>query len=424
MYWGMMLVIKNIQMLDDEGNLNQMMIKLDGDRIVEIGQDLVGDTYLDGNNCLVAPAFIDAHTHTRNPGQSHKETVASLHKAAVAGGYGHVFAMPNTSPIIDDEKSLIESINLNNQGPIKVWQYAALSKDLVNETPLDYANLKSHGAIAFSNDGRGVQKEDVIKKMMLKLRDIDSMYVSHSEIDCLLDGGVMHDGVQAKVLGLPGISSSVEAIAVAKEIILAHELGCKYHVCHISSAMSVDLVRLYKSYGASVSCEVSPHHLVLCDEDIKVDNPNYKMNPPLRSRDDRAALIKGLNDKTIEIIATDHAPHATEEKGSSFIGSAFGITGLETAFDLIYQNLVLTEMVSLKTVIDAMTINPARRFNLDAGEIKVGARADLVFIDLNHQGKIDVAKHSSLAKNTPFDGYQVSSKIAKTMIGGEVVYEH
>ncbi len=260
--------------------------------------------------------------------------------------------------------------------------------------------------------------------MMQEIKKVNSIYVSHSECDNLLFGGVMHEGKQNKKLGLPGILSSVEAVAVAKEIIIANELLCNYHVCHISSKMSVDLVRLFKKYNNDLfSAEVSIHHLILNEEDIKKDDPNFKMNPPLRAKEDQLALIEGLNDGTIEIIATDHAPHSLEDKGSSFINSAFGIVSLETAFDLLYSNLVLTNKVPLKTIVDAMTINPAKRFNIDGGKIEVGALANLTFIDLNYNGIIDVNDSESLGKNSPFDGYRINSRINKTMIKGEFKYE-
>ncbi len=418
-----MLVLKNGKKLDDEGNLVTVDIRIEGETIVEIGTDLAGEEVIDLQGKLITPAFIDVHTHTRNPGQSYKESIESISNAALAGGYSTLMAMPNTNPVIDDAEKLTKIIKELNYGPVKYYQYGALSKNLVGEEAGDYEGLKAAGAVALSNDGRGVQETDSIARMMKKCIENEMMYVSHSEVDDILYGGVMHQGIKSKELGLPGILSSVESIAVAKEIMLATELGCQYHICHMSSQMSVDTLRTHKGYGSKVSGEVSPHHLVLCDEDIPADDPNYKMNPPLRSKQDRAALIAGLNDGTIEVIATDHAPHSTEDKGDSFVGGAFGIVGLETAFDVLYKHLVLTGKVSLKTIVDSMTINPATIFGIEGGKLEVGAVANLTIIDLDAERTIDTSEFKTLGKNTPFDGYQVHSKIDKTIIKGEIAYE-
>lgn len=416
------MLLKNCTILDPDGNFQVVDIKLDGPIISEIGQNLNddGQNTLDLNQKLVTPAFIDVHVHTRNPGQSYKESIESITEAAIAGGYGTLFAMPNTNPVIDDAEKVKEILSKLNTGKIKYHQYGALSKNLVAETAGDYKAMKAAGAVALSNDGRGVQSTNSIYQMMRACIEADMVYVSHSEVDDILYNGVMHEGNKSTELGLPGILSSVESIAVAKEIMLATELGCKYHICHMSSQMSVDTLRQHKKYGSAVSGEVSPHHLILCDEDIPCDDPNYKMNPPLRSRTDREALIAGLNEGTIEVIATDHAPHSSEDKGNSFVGGAFGIVGLETAFDLMYSNLVLTGKVSLKTLIDCMTVNPARIFDIEGGKIEVGAVADLTIIDLNCERVIDVNEFKSLGKNTPFNGYPVNSKIENVIIKGEL----
>ncbi|WOO89343.1 dihydroorotase [Mollicutes bacterium LVI A0078] len=418
-----MLVIKNGKLIDNSGRLYEADIKIENERIVEIGTNLEAETTIDAKGKLVTPAFIDVHTHTRNPGQSYKESIESITESALAGGYSTLMAMPNTSPVIDDENKLTEVLEMLNTGKVKYYQYGALSKNLVSEEAGDYAAMKKAGAVALSNDGRGVQQTDSIYQMMKKCVEHDMLYVSHSEVDDILYNGVMHEGAKSKELNLPGILGSVESIAVAKEIMLATELDCKYHVCHMSSKMSVDTLRTHKGYGSKVSGEVSPHHLVLCDEDIPSDDPNYKMNPPLRSRSDREALIEGLNDGTIEIIATDHAPHSVSDKGNSFIGGAFGIVGLETAFDLLYSNLVLTGKVSLKTIVDSLTVNPARIFGVEGGRLEVGELANITIIDLDVERTIDVNEFKTLGRNTPFNGYQVHSKIDTTIIKGEIAYE-
>lgn len=417
-----MKVIKNGYILDKDGNQVKTDILIDGKVIKEIGIDLVAEEVIDAGGKLLVPSFIDVHVHTRNPGQSYKETVNSISAAARAGGYSTLLAMPNTSPVVDDAEKLSTTLELlnDNESNIKYYQYGALSKNLVAESPSDFKVLKEAGAIALTNDGRGVQREASIYEMMNGCIENDMLYVSHSEIDEILYNGVMHEGTKSKELGLPGILGSVESIAVAKEIMLATELGCKYHICHMSSKMSVDTLRIHKSYGSSVSGEVSPHHLILCDADIPSDDPNFKMNPPLRSSTDRKSLIAGLNDGTIEIIATDHAPHSKEDKGNSFVGSAFGIVGLETSFDLLYTKLVKTGKVDLKTIIDGMTINPAKRFGVEGGTLEVGKLANITMIDLDSKHTIDVNEFKSLGTNTPFGGYEVDSRIVATMIEGEL----
>lgn len=414
------MLLKNAKILDDNGLMQEVDIKIENGLIKTIKPNIENDDYIDLNGKLVVPAFIDVHTHTRNPGQSYKESIKSINDAAIAGGYSTIFAMPNTSPVIDDAQKLKKIKNELNCGAVNFYQYGALSKNLVSEEPGDYVALKEAGAIALSNDGRGVQNTQSIYNMMKKCIEVNLPYVSHSEVDDLLFEGVMHEGSKSKELQLPGILSSVEAIAVAKEIMLATELNCQYHICHMSSKMSVDMLRLHKSYGSRVSGEVTPHHLILSCDDILKDDPNYKMNPPLRSEDDRLALIEGLNDGTIEVIATDHAPHSKEDKGDSFIGSAFGIVGLENSFDLLYTNLVLTGKVELKTIIDCMTKNPAKIFNIPGGEIKEGEVANLTVIDLENGYTIDPKQFKSLGHNTPFSGYHVKSRIDKTIIKGEI----
>ncbi len=372
---------------------------------------------------LITPGFIDVHTHVRVPGGEYKEDINTINKAALNGGYTQICAMPNTNPIIDNEQLIKEMLKQYEKADIKIYQYGALSEKLFYEKPLDYDKLLNAGALCFSNDGKGVQKPKAIYDMMRKIKSLNSIYVSHSEIDDLVMDGVMHEGITNKKLGLKGILSSVESISVAQELSLASEIGCQYHICHMSTKESVDYLKLHKSYNSKVSGEVTPHHLTLNEENIKEDDPNYKMNPPLRSKEDQNRLIKALNEGTIEIIATDHAPHSAEDKGNSFKNSAFGIVGLETAFSVLYTDLVLTNKVKLKTIIDALTKNPANIFNIPGGKLAQGMDADITIIDLEQKNKINTDDFKSKSKNTPYNGKDVQSKIIKTLIKGEIKYE-
>lgn len=416
------MILKGGKILDGENNFIYQDIRIENDLIVEIADEITGSEIFDVKDLLITPGFIDVHVHTRNPGQEYKESVETISNSALAGGYSTILAMPNTSPVIDTPQKVEDAYKLYENSSVQIFQYGALSKNLVECQPADFQQMYRKGAIAFSNDGRGVQNEELILELMKELLTIDGIYVSHSEVDSLVGSGVMHAGRKNKKLKLPGISSSVEAVAVAKEVVIATELNARLHLCHLSSKYSVELLRLFKKYNSKLSGEVTPHHLLLSEDDILEDDSNFKMNPPLRSEQDRQELIKGLNDGTIEVIATDHAPHTADDKGSSFIGGAFGIVGLETSFDLLYTNLVLTNLVSLQRLIDCMTVNPARIFKLDTPQIKVGEIANLTVVNLCAPHQINVDSFAGRCKNSPFDQQNVNSSIKMTIIKGEIRY--
>ncbi len=424
-----MYVIKNVQTLNQKGQLHPVELVITDGEIQAIGQNLQLDTEnftaIDGKNGLLTPGLIDLHVHFREPGATDKETIVSGSQAAARGGFTTVAAMPNVNPVPDNPESFQELQHLNRQdGLIKIEQYASISKDLNSETTLvDFEGLAKAGAVAFTNDGVGVQTAGLMYQAMQEAARYGKPIVAHTEDNSLLFGGVMHAGERAKELGLPGMLGLTESTQIARDVLLAEETGAHYHVCHISTKESVRVIREAKQAGIHVTCEVAPHHLILTDADIPGDDANYKMNPPLRAEEDRQALIEGLLDGTIDCIATDHAPHTASEKAKGFKEAPFGITGLETAFPLLYTHFVKTGIFSLTEVVEWLTIKPAQLFNLDAGTLEVGQPADLAIFDLDHQETIHKEEFASKSSNTPFIGEKVFGTTRYTFCDGAVVYQ-
>lgn len=377
------------------------------------------------NGRLVAPGLVDVHVHYREPGFTHKETIKTGSKAAAHGGYTTVCAMPNLDPVPDTPERVKKQVELNEtDGVIKIKQYGAITKGLKSDELLDYAGMKAAGAFAFSNDGCGVQTAGTMYQAMLAAKKLGVPLVAHVEDNSLLFGGVMHAGQKAKELGLPGILSVSESSQIARDLLLAKETGVHYHVCHVSTKESVELIRLAKAHGINVTCEVSPHHLLLDEEDIPANDGFYKMNPPLRTKGDHAALIAGLLDGTIDMIATDHAPHSIDEKTGDMRTSAFGITGSETAFALLYTHLVKKQkLLSLGKLIDLMSKAPAEKFGFDAGQIYAGAQADLAIFELETEYELKEADYLSRGINTPFTGQKVFGQTYLTLVDGRPVYQ-
>ena len=345
-------------------------------------------------------------------------------KAAARGGFTPVCALPNVNPVPDNPEAFKELDKLNKkQGQIKIKQYASISKDLNSETTLvDFKGLVKAGAVAFTNDGVGVQTAGLMYQAMKEAAHYDKPIVAHTEDNSLLFGGVIHAGERAKALNLPGMLALTESTQIARDVLLAEATGCHYHVCHVSTKESVRVIRDAKKVGIHVTCEVAPHHLILTDADIPGDDANYKMNPPLRGEDDRQALIEGLLDGTIDCIATDHAPHTEAEKAKGFKEAPFGITGSETAFQLLYTHFLKTDIFSLKELVDWLTIKPAELFSLEAGTIEVGQYADLAIFDLSHEEGIEKDAFASKSKNTPFIGEKVFGSPLYTICNGKNVY--
>lgn len=423
-----MLYIKNIQKLNQKGQLKSVEVLIKEQKIQAIGHNLEFDdqntTIIDGKNGLLTPGLIDLHVHFREPGAIEKETILSGSKAAARGGFTTVYAMPNVNPVPDNPETFRELDKLNEEeGQIKIKQYASISKDLNSETTLvDFKELVKAGAVAFTNDGVGVQTAGLMYQAMKEAAHYDKPIVAHTEDNSLLFGGVIHAGERAKALNLPGMLALTESTQIARDVLLAEATGCHYHVCHVSTKESVRVIRDAKKVGIHVTCEVAPHHLILTDADIPGDDANYKMNPPLRGEDDRQALIEGLLDGTIDCIATDHAPHTEAEKAKGFKEAPFGITGSETAFQLLYTHFVKTDIFSLKELVDWLTIKPAELFSLEAGTIEVGQYADLAIFDLSHEEIIEKDAFASKSKNTPFIGEKVFGSTLYTICNGKIVY--
>ena len=368
----------------------------------------------DDQTYTVFPGFCDVHVHFREPGFSYKETIKTGTLAAAHGGYTAVCAMPNLNPVPDSPEHLAcEEELIRKQALVNVYPYAAITRDEKGEALSDMEALAPR-VIAFSDDGRGVQDEDMMLDAMKTARRLHKIIAAHCEENSLLNGGYIHAGNYAKAHGHSGIVSESEWRPIARDVRLVLETGCAYHVCHISCKESVDIIRKAKKAGADVTCEIAPHYLLLDENDLQEDG-RFKMNPPLRSPEDREALLNGLSDGTIDMIATDHAPHSAEEKSRGLRGSAFGIVGLETAFPLLYTGLVKKGIISLEKLIDLMAYAPRRRFSIPLGD-------DLTVWDLEKETVIDPGAFLSKGKATPFLGFPVRGECLYTLMDGRTVY--
>jgi dihydroorotase len=363
----------------------------------------------------IFPGFCDVHVHFREPGFSYKETIASGCASAARGGYTAVCTMPNLNPVPDSAAHLKEQTDLiDRDGTIGVYPYGSITVGQRGEELSDLAAMCDR-AVAFSDDGRGVQSEDLMRKAMLEAKRLHKIIVAHCEDNSLLHGGYIHDGDYAREHGHRGICSESEWGPIARDLKLAEETGCPYHVCHISTKESVALIREAKARGVDVTCETGPHYLVLDDSDLREDG-KFKMNPPLRSREDKLALIEGILDGTIDMIATDHAPHSAEEKSRGLEKSAFGIVGLETAFPIMYTHFVKTGKMALEHLMRLLVDNPRKRFNLPLS-------VDFSVWKLDEKYTIDPADFASMGKATPFEGEKVFGKCVLTICDGKVVYK-
>lgn len=383
------------------------------------------DRIVNATNKLVTPGLVDVHVHYRDPGQTQKETIKTGSRAAAHGGFTTVGAMPNLDPTPDTPDRVAHMVQRNHdEGVVHIAQYATITTGRKGDQLVDFAGVKKAGAFAVSNDGSGVQTAGTMYKAMEGAAKAGLPLAAHVEDNSLLFGGVMTESKRSKELGLPGAPSVSESAQVARDLVLANATGVHYHICHVSTKESIAMVRFAKQQGVNVTCEASPHHLLLTVDNIDGHDTNYKMNPPLRTEQDRQALIQGLQDGTVDMIATDHAPHTVADKPDDFSQAANGITGSETAFCELYTRLVKPGIISLTKLLDLMTAKPADLFGLNnAGHLEPGKPADIAIFDLQTPFTIDEAQYESKGINSPFTEDQVYGQTVMTLVDGQVVYE-
>lgn len=396
-----------------------------GDRIAEVTPEaaiLPGDKVVDCRGRWVTAGLVDLHVHLREPGFSSKETIATGTAAAAHGGFTTVCAMPNLEPAPDSLENLRrETAIIERDAVVKVLPYATITRRRAGREIVDFAALKPYVA-AFSDDGSGVQDDGMMLAAMRAAAANDCIIAAHCEVNSLLHGGYIHDGAYAAAHGHKGISSESEWRQIERDIRLAEQTGCRYHVCHISTKESVALIRDAKRSGVRITCETGPHYLTMCDADLREEG-RFKMNPPIRSAADRNALIEGVQDGTIDVIATDHAPHTAEEKSRGLAGSAMGVAGLETSFAVIYTKLVMAGIISPERMIELMAEAPRRIFALGGG-LAAGEKADIAVFDLGNEFTVDPATFLSKGRSTPFEGWRLHGQTILTLVDGRTAYRN
>lgn len=417
------MLLKNGKLLID-GRLEERDILVENGKISKIAKSLETESeeVVELKGKFISPGFIDVHVHWREPGFEYKENIYHASRAAARGGFTTAMPMPNLNPVPDSYENLkIQLDIIERDSVIRAIPYGAITKGELGKDYADFEELADH-VFAFSDDGRGVQDANMMYQSMKIAAKLNKPIVAHCEDNSLILGGCMHCGRRSAELGLPGIPSVCESVQIARDVLLAEDADCHYHVCHVSTKESVRVIRDAKKAGIKVTCEVCPHHLISDEMDIPVDNGMWKMNPPLRSKEDRNSLIAGLLDGTIDIIATDHAPHAPEEKNLTMTKAAFGIVGCETAFSQLYTTFVKPGVFSLQFLVDIMSKRVAEIFNLPYGRLEEGEFADLVVIDLEKTMKIDPEKFLSKGRNTPYVGNEVYGVPMLTLVEGKVAY--
>lgn len=430
----MKTLIQNTKTLGKYLGKNDELIKADilieDGKIAKLAESLdeTADEVINAQGLFLSPGLIDPQVHFREPGLEYKEDIESGSKTAVKGGFTTVISMPNTSPTADNEDVVGFMWKKQKEvGLCRVYPTGALSYGLKGEQITEFDKLKAAGAIAITDDGKGIQKEEVFKEAMIKAQALDLPVLDHSEDESLSAGGAIHKGEVSSKYDIKGIDSLSESVHVERGCRLSGETGCHYHVLHISTKESIEYVKEAKKKGFKVTAEVSPHHLLLCDEDIpeRADgtlDANWKMNPPLRSKEDRAACIEALLDGTIDAVATDHAPHAPHEKEKHIHEAPFGIIGLETAFPLMYTDFVKNGKMKLGHLIELMTEGPAKLFKLPYGTLNEGAEADITLLDLDHDFEVKPEGFASKSKNSPFIGRRLFGHAKLTLLAGKTVY--
>jgi dihydroorotase len=421
----MKLLIKGGRIIDPSQQFDRIAdLLIEDSRVKRIGDDLPSENVelFDATGLVVAPGFIDLHVHLREPGEEYKETIASGTAAAVAGGFTSICAMPNTNPVNDNASVTRFIINkARDAGLARVYPVGAITRGSAGQELAEMAEMKEAGAVAVSDDGRPVMNGQVMRHAMEYARDHGLVVVDHAQDLNLSAGGAMNEGRYSTLLGIKGISAAAEESHVARDIMLAELTGARVHIAHISTKSSVDLIRRAKGQGIPITCEVTPHHLALTDAAVLGFDTNTKMNPPLRSEEDRIALIEGARDGTIDAIATDHAPHHSDEKMLDYDHAPFGVIGLETAFGVAMSVLYHSGGLSLPRIVELLTTGPARAFSLPGGSLKEGASADITVFDPDREWTVDRSRFKSKSHNTPFIGWKLHGEVIATFVGGTKV---
>jgi len=425
----MRILIKNGRLLNPADQTDAVLDLLtENNTILDIAghiEEAAADTIIDADGCYVMPGLIDLHVHLRDPGLTHKETLETGTQAAAKGGFTTIVAMANTNPVIDTPDKLTAFYeHARGSSPIQVLQVGSVTKEMAGIELTDIGDLKEAGAPALSEDGKTVANAALFRQALIQAAQYDMLILDHCEDADIKGNGAINEGAVSLKLGLPGVPATAEDTITARDLLLAKETGARLHICHCSTAGSLDLIRHIKESGAWVSAEVCPHHFILSDEDIIPDDSNYKMAPPLRTRSDVTALIEGLKDGTIDAIATDHAPHAAHEKTADVTSAAFGIVGLETAVPLTISELVEKGHLTPLQMAEKMSYNPAQILNIHKGRLNIGSDADITIIDPAASYTIDKESFCSMGRNTPFHGRKVRGLVKTTINAGKIVYQH
>lgn len=424
----MTILIKNGRLINPSENLDKVMDIFVEDGIIKEKAESIekqADTVIDAAGCYVMPGLIDLHVHFRDPGLTYKEDIETGSKAAAKGGFTTVCCMPNTKPVVDNVETVKYIIEKGEKtGLTNVLPVGAVTKNMAGVEITDVEELKKAGICAISEDGKSVMNSGVYRKAMKNAAKANVPVLAHCEDINLVEGGVINLGDRSSELGVKGISNAVEDVIAMRDIMLAKETGATLHLCHCSTKDSVEMVKRAKEEGIKVTAEVCPHHFSMCSDDITSNDGNFKMNPPLRAREDMEALIKGLQDDIMDVISTDHAPHSAEEKAKDLEHAPFGIVGLETSVALTVTNLVKKGYLTPMQMAAKMSYNPAKVLGIPKGTLDEGKIADITIIDPNKEYTIDVNTFESKGKNTPFDGYKVSGEVEYTILNGKVVYSN
>lgn len=422
------IVIKQGRLVNPADGTDRVCdIRIDGDKIAEIAEKISvnegeGITAIDASGKVVMPGLIDLHVHLREPGFEYKETIETGTRAAAHGGVTSICPMPNTNPVIDSPERVRDLLERAKDAPVHVLPVGAVTIGQEGKEIADIRGMKEAGAVALSEDGKSVMDTLVYRKGLGETAECGIPMFAHCEDKSLVDGGVMNAGKKAEELGLPGITNAVEDVIVARDIFLSKETGNRLHLCHCSTRDSAVLVELAKKQGLPVTGEVCPHHFTMSDDEITEDHGRFKMNPPLRSKEDVQALKEALRDGIMDVISTDHAPHGEEEKNQSMRKAPFGIVGIENSFAIGYTELVREGYLTLSQLIEKMSVNPAKILGIDKGNIAVGKTADVVIADISTEYEINPEEFLSKGKNTPFAGKKVYGRVETTIVDGRIVY--